>query len=359
MNDAVLDFLLRLLNTPSPTGLTEEAVSLIEREVQALGLETRRTRKGALYWSLPAAPSADLARHLALSAHTDTLGAMVKAILPDGRLRLTQLGGYDWATIEGAYVTVHGQGGVEVTGTVVNEMQSMHVWGAKLFELRRGADNLEVRLDERTFSAADTRALGIEVGDFVSFEPRATLTPAGYLKSRHLDNKASVAILLDLTRRLLARPAPINVSCWITTYEEVGHGAAPGFATPEFGAADELIALDMAAVGRGQTSSEHHVTLCVKDSSGPYDHALGNRLRAAARRAGIDLRVDIYPNYSSDASAAWRAGHDLPTALIGPGVDASHAYERTHTDALKASAALIEAYCQAEEDASEAGQAPG
>lgn len=340
MNPEISEFLLRLLGTPSPTGMTERAVTLIEAQVRSLGLETRRSRKGGLSWTLPGTDSG--AGHLALSAHADTLGAMVKMILPNGRLRLTQLGSYDWATIEGEYVTVHGQDGVSVTGTVVNDYQSLHVWGPQLRDLRRSADNLEVRLDAVTFSAADTRALGLEVGDFVSFDPRAVLTPAGYLKSRHLDNKASVAILLEITRQLLVAPAPMTVSCFITTYEEVGHGAAPGF-----GEASEVIALDMAAVGRGQASSEHHVTLCVKDSSGPYDHALSNRLRRAAQRGGVDLKVDIYPYYSSDASAAWGAGHDLPAALIGPGVDASHAYERTHLDALEASVALVLAYCRA------------
>ncbi|TSA88023.1 M42 family metallopeptidase [Deinococcus detaillensis] len=340
MSSELSDFLLQLLNTPSPTGMTEQAVSLIEAEVMALGVETCRSRKGGLSWTLPGTDSG--AGHLALSAHADTLGAMVKAVLPNGRLRLTQLGGYDWASIEGEYVTVHGQDGVSVTGTVVNDFQSFHVFAPQLRELRRSGDNLEVRLDAYTSSSQETRALGLEVGDFVSFEPRAVLTPAGYLKSRHIDNKASVAILLEVTRQLLKTPAPMTVGCFITTYEEVGHGAAPGF-----GEASEVIALDMAAVGRGQTSSEHHVTLCVKDSSGPYDHALGNRLRRAAQTAGIDLKVDIYPYYSSDASAAWGAGHDLPAALIGPGVDASHAYERTHLDALEATVALVLAYCHA------------
>ena len=342
-NAWMTDVLLRLLNTPSPTGFTEQAVSLIETELRKLGVQPRRSRKGALSWTVPG--MSPEARHLALSAHTDTLGAMVKAILPGGRLRLSQLGSYDWATIEGEYVTVHLQSGSTLSGTVVNEYQSLHVWGNTLRELRRDAENLELRLDalhdgQPLERAADTRALGVQVGDFVSFEPRAVLTPSGYLKSRHLDDKACVAILLDVTRQLLLRPAPMTVSGYVTTYEEVGHGAAPGF-----GDADELIALDMAAVGRGQQSSEHHATLCIKDSSGPYDFGLSTRLRTAAQRAGIELKTDIYPQYSSDASAAWRAGHDLPAALIGPGVDASHAYERTHLDALDACVKLLLTYC--------------
>jgi putative aminopeptidase FrvX len=339
----MINFLLRLLNTPSPTGFTENAVALIESELSTLGVQTRRTRKGALYWTLPGTDPQG--RHLAISAHTDTLGAMIRAILPDGRLRLTQLGGYDWTTIEGAYVTVHAQAGRTFTGTVVNDFQSGHIrQGGD--ELRRSGENLYVRLDERADRSHDVRALGLEVGDFVSFEPRAVLTPGGYLKSRHLDNKAGVAILLEITRQLIARPAPITVSGWITVHEEVGHGAAPGF-----GDADELIVLDMAVVAGGQTSDERQATLCVKDSSGPYDHALGNRLRAAARQAGVALNIDTYSRYSSDASAAWSAGHDLPAALIGPGVDASHAYERTHTEALHACVNILTSYCREPEAA--------
>nr|WP_293913763.1 M42 family metallopeptidase [Deinococcus sp.] len=339
----MVEFLLRLLNTPSPTGLTEGAVALIEAELSTLGVQARRTRKGALHWILPGTdPRAGHIgpKVLALSAHTDTLGAMIRAVLPDGRLRLTQLGGYDWTTIEGAYVTVHAQAGRSFTGTVVNDFQSGHIRQGGS-ELRRSGENLYVRLDELVGSGHDVRALGIEVGDFVSFEPRAVLTPSGYLKSRHLDNKAGVAILVELTRRLVAQPVAITVCGWITVHEEVGHGAAPGF-----GDASELIVLDMAVVAGGQTSDERQATLCVKDSSGPYDHALSNRLRAAAHRAGVPLNIDTYPRYSSDASAAWSAGHDLPAALIGPGVDASHAYERTHVDALHACVSILTSYCR-------------
>lgn len=333
------EVLLRLLGTPSPTGFTEDAVRLIESELAALGVAVERTRKGALRWQVRAR-RAD-AKHVTFSAHVDTLGAMVKDIKPNGRLALTQLGGYDWATVEGEYARVHLQSGATLSGTVVNVKQSTHVFGPELRELRRDDKTLELRLDEITRSAENTRALGVEVGDFVSWEPRAVLTESGYLKGRHLDNKAAVAIFLGVTKALLERAEPRHTaSFFISNYEEVGHGAATGVPANT----DELIAVDMAAIGPGQNSDEHCVTLCVKDSSGPYDHALGNRLRAAARRAGLDLRADIYPYYGSDASAAWRAGGDYPAALIGPGVDASHAYERTHLDALHATAALMLAY---------------
>jgi len=336
---ATVDLLLRLLNTPSPTGFTEGAVRLLEGELNALGVPHTRTKKGALTWEVAGTGEG----HTTFSGHVDTLGAMVKEIKENGRLRLAMLGGYDWATIEGEYVQVHPQGGATLTGTVVNTHQSTHVHGPALRELRREQSVMEVRLDARTASDAETRNLGIEVGDFVSLDPRAVLTDAGYLKSRHLDNKAAVAVFVGVTRALLETPPTRTTAFHVTTYEEVGHGAATGIPPHT----DELIAVDMAAVGEGQASSEHHVTLCVADSGGPYDHALGNRLRAAARRAGLDLKVDLYPYYASDGTAAWRAGGDYPVALIGPGVDASHAYERTHTEALEATARLMLAQVRA------------
>lgn len=265
---------------------------------------------------------------------------MVKGIKPGGRLLLSMLGGYDWATVEGEDVRVHTQSGRVITGTVVNIRQSTHVHGAALRDLKREAAVMEVRLDEQTTSAAETRSLGVGVGDFVSFDARPRVTAAGYIKSRHLDNKAAVAIFLAVTKTLVKNPPAKTVAFHVTTYEEVGHGAATGIPPHT----DELIAVDMAAVGEGQTSSEHGVTLCVADSGGPYDHALGNRLRAAAAAAGLDLRVDLYPYYASDGTAAWRAGGNYPVALIGPGVDASHSYERMHTDALRDTAALMLTY---------------
>lgn len=332
----IVDVLIRLLDTPSPTGFTAQGVALIEQELAKLGVKSERTKKGALTWEIPGTGQG----HVTFSGHVDTLGAMVKGIKANGRLWLHMLGGYDWATIEGEDVLVHTQEGRAISGTVVNIKQSTHVHGMALRELKREQMVMEVRLDELTRSASETLNLGIQVGDFVSFEAHPRFTPAGYIKSRHIDNKAAVAIFLEVTRQLLRKPAGKSAAFHITTYEEVGHGAATGIPAHT----DELIAVDMAAVGDGQTSSEHHVTLCVADSTGPYDHELGNRIRAAAARANVDLKVDIYPYYGSDGSAAWRAGGNYPVALIGPGVDASHAFERTHIDALEATTDLILSY---------------
>lgn len=336
--DYLSEVLLELLAIPSPAGFTERAVARVEDLLRDLGVASRRTPKGALLWTLPggAAPPR------AVASHIDTLGAMVKGVRKNGRLKLTNIGSYDWATVEGSECRIHTFAGATLTGTVVNIKQSSHVFGHALRELVRSDATLEVRLDAEVDSREGVRALGVGVGDFVSFDSRARLTPEGFIKGRHLDNKAAVAVTLCVTKALRAAgvaPAA-DTHLFVSNYEEVGHGAAAGIP----GEVEELLCVDMAAVGRGQTSSEYHVTLCVKDSSGPYDHAMNGRLRRLAERRGLELKIDVYPYYSSDATAAWRAGGAYRAALIGPGVDASHAYERTHRKALAATADLLLAY---------------
>lgn len=336
--DALVADLLRLLEIPSPTGFTEAAVAELERMVHELGVETRRTPKGALLWTLPGSggPTRSLACHI------DTLGAMVKEIKGSGRLKLTALGGYDWATVEGAECRLTTFEGRHLTGTVVNIKQSTHVHGPALRELKRDVDAMELRLDAEAWDDDAVRALGVAVGDPVAFLSQPRLTDTGFVKGRHLDNKASVAVCLALTRavaRAGMRP-PGDVHVFVSNYEEVGHGAAAGIPADT----EELLCLDMAAVGKGQSSREDAVTLCVKDSSGPYDAVMNRDLRNLAAREGIDLVVDIYPYYGSDASAAWSAGGTWRAALVGPGVDASHAFERTHRSALEATARLALAW---------------
>jgi len=204
---------------------------------------------------------------------------------------------------------------------------------------------MEVRLDARTESEFETRGLGIQVGDFVAFDPRVEVT-AGFVRSRHLDDKAGVAALVAAVKALsdaTLKPAQTTY-LHISNYEEVGHGAAAGI-PPEV---HELVAVDMAAVGEGQASDEFHATLCVKDTGGPYHHGLSTRLRELAEKHDIPYVVDIYPYYGSDSEAFWRAGGDVAAALIGPGVDASHNYERTHTEALVATTQWILAYLLSE-----------
>jgi putative aminopeptidase FrvX len=334
-----LNFLVNLLNTPSPTGYSDRAIELTEEALtQFPALETCHTRKGALVATW-AGDASDAPR--ALTAHVDTLGAMVKEIKPNGRLKLSRIGGFAWNTIEGEGCTVFASKGEPLRGTILLTKASSHVHGAQVNDLKRDEDNMEVRLDARTASVGDTRNLGVEVGDFVAFDPRVEVAN-GFVRSRHLDDKACVACLLAAVKAIHdtgSRPGQ-TTTFHISNYEEVGHGAASGF-PPDLA---ELVSVDMAAVGDGQASDEFHATLCVKDSGGPYHHGLSQRLRSLADQYTIPYKVDIYPYYGSDGEAFWRAGGDVAVALIGPGVDASHNYERTHQEALLATTQWIVAY---------------
>ncbi len=335
----LITFLKDLLNIPSPTGYTEQAISFTEQALQAFStLQLTRTRKGALVAVWPGQRT-DAPR--AMTAHIDTLGAMVKEIKSNGRLKLTKIGGYAWNTVEGEGCTVFTRVGNKVRGALLLTKASSHVYSAQVNELKREDDTMEVRLDARTTSADETRALGIAVGDFVAFDPRVEITN-GFVRSRHLDDKACVACILAAVKSLQeAGLQPMQTTTiLVSNYEEVGHGAATGLP----GDLTELLTVDMAAVGDGQTSDEFSTTLCVKDSGGPYHHGFSQRLRYLAEQHKIPYKVDIYPYYGSDGEAYWRAGGDVAVALIGPGVDASHNYERTHIEALEATTRWLLAY---------------
>jgi putative aminopeptidase FrvX len=331
--DAMIDFLVELLNTPSPTGFTEKAIDLCAEVLAEIpGIEQTRTQKGALVATLPGQSDQGWR---ALTAHVDTLGAMVKEIKANGRLKLTKLGGFAWNTVEGEGVNVFASNGEMVRGTILLSKASSHVHGQDVTKTERSDDAMEVRLDVRTTSAAETVELGIEVGDFVAFDPRVEVTN-GFVRSRHLDDKACVASMIFAVKALVdAGLTPKKTTVLhISNYEEVGHGAAAGIPAQ----VTELVSVDMAAVGDGQTSDEFHATLCVKDSGGPYHYGLNQRMRQLAKKYEIPHKIDIYPYYGSDGEAFWRAGGDVAVSLIGPGVDASHNYERTHTEALLATA---------------------
>jgi putative aminopeptidase FrvX len=335
----LLDFLAKILNTPSPTGLAEPAVALTEETLKSFkGLKQSRTRKGALVatWN---GERDDGPR--AITAHADTLGGMVKEVKSNGRLKLSQIGGYEWNTIEGEGCTVLTRSGRQVRGSILLTKASSHVFGKEIEDIKRSADTLEVRLDARTRSEKETLDLGIGVGDFVAFDPRVEIN-AGFVRSRHLDDKACVACLVAAVKALTeASLKPTRtITLLISNYEEVGHGASAGIPAD----VEELLVVDMAAIGEGQNSDEFHSSLCVKDSGGPYHHGLSERLRKLAEKHAIPYKVDIYPHYGSDGEAFWAAGGDVAVALIGPGVDASHSYERTHTEALVATTKWVMAY---------------
>jgi putative aminopeptidase FrvX len=337
----MLDVTAELCRIPSPTGFTKAAVDRAAEWLTAEGLTVSRTVKGSLVAAFRGNDGRTGGGRL-LSAHVDTLGAVVKEIKPSGRLRLSRIGGYDWSTIEGEYCTVHTLASGTLTGTILTTKSSTHIFGQALADLKRDEKTIEVRLDIDGASADATRAAGVTVGDFVSLDPRTTATENGYIKSRHLDDKACVAILVGVARALkqrepdLTRPAYLYVS----TYEEVGHGTSAG--VPD--GVTEVIAVDMAAVGEGQTSDERAVTICMKDGSGPYDYELSKELIGLAKQNELDYRVDVYSYYASDVSQALRAGYDIRGALVGPGVDGSHSYERLHQRSLEESAKLLVAY---------------
>ncbi|HKL41376.1 MAG TPA: M42 family metallopeptidase [Clostridia bacterium] len=322
----IKDVLEDLLLTPSPSGYSFDIMKKIKKYSQSLGIDYIDTQKGCGILTI----NGESDYTVGLSAHVDTLGAMVRSINSSGTLRFTTIGGYTMHSIEGEYCKIHTRNGKTYTGTILSNHTSVHVFDdAKKQE--RKESNMEVRIDAQVESKEDVESLGISVGDFISFDPRSQFLENGFIKSRHLDDKAGVAILLAYAKYIVdnnIKPKN-NINIFISTYEEVGHGSSY---IPK--AIDELIAVDMGAMGDDLSCKENQVSICAKDSSGPYDYHMVNRLIALAKENAIDYAVDIYPNYGSDASAALHAGHNIKCALIGPGVHASHSMERTHIDGL-------------------------
>lgn len=333
----MVDFLVNLVKIPSPTGYSEEAINYVHGVLGDLRLDTRLNNKGALVASWKGKASN---RPRAMTAHVDTLGAMVKEIDETGRLFLTKIGGVSWTSVETEGCTVITAEGKKIRGAIMPRRASVHIHHTQgVDNQKRDDENMWVRLDARTSSAEETRALGIEVGDFVAFDPRVEVTDTGFIRSRHLDDKAGIACIAGAVKALLdaGKQPSQRVTVLISNYEEVGHGASTGIPDD----VRELLTVDLAAVGMGQNSDEFSVGICVKDSGGPYHIDMRRKLVSLAAGAGIPYKLDIYPYYGSDGEAAWRAGADTMVGLIGPGVEASHSYERTHKDSLVATAQLI------------------
>lgn len=338
---SMIEFLTGLLNTPSPTGYHAEAIAYTQKAFKALkvpGLKLSTTTKGALLGILEG--QASNARR-GVTAHLDTLGLMVREVKANGRLKTSPLGGIVWATVEMEGVTVRAADDRRYRGTMLSVNPSSHV-NRDIYRSERTADNMEIRLDVKTSSAAETRALGIEVGDFIFVDPRVEVGEAGFIRSRFLDDKAAVAAIYGALRAMKEaglKPAQ-DTAFLIANYEEVGHGGSSGW---PFELA-ELLALDMGAIGESQNSDEFSVSICIKDGGGPYHFDMNNRLRRLASAHNIPYKTDIYVYYSSDGTAYWRAGGDAKVGLIGPGVDASHSYERTHQASLMHTAHLLARY---------------
>lgn len=335
--DYILSILKKLLDTPSPSGFTAKVMNIVAEEAAALDIPLTWNEKGGVILTVG---GLDPSRTIGISAHVDTLGAMVRSIKSNGTLRLTSVGGFTMHSIENEYCEIHTRSGNTYTGTILTSHPSVHVY-PDARDYKRLEENMEVRIDEMVSTKDEVLKLGISVGDFISFDARAVITPSGYIKSRHLDDKASVAALLGLLESMKREGwKPLhNLTFLISNYEEVGHGASWIPADIQ-----EMIAVDMGAMGDDLSCKETDVSICAKDSSGPYDYVMTGSLIQLAEALAVPYAVDIYPQYGSDASAALKGGSNIRAALIGPVVHASHSMERTHKQAILNTAKLLAAY---------------
>jgi len=338
MNQTI-EYIKELTAIASPTGFTREITNYLVETLEKLGYQPVRTAKGGVNVTIKG-KNDEQQRYV--TAHVDTLGAIVRAVKPDGRLKMDRIGGYPWNMIEGENCTVHvASTGKTVSGTILIHQTSCHVY-KDAGTAERTQDNMEVRLDAKVTNEAETRALGIEVGDFVSFDPRFIITPTGFIKSRFLDDKVSAAILLTLLKKYKSEgiTLPVTTHFMFSCIEETGTGANSSI--PE--KAVEFLAVDMGAMGDDQQTDEYTVSVCVKDGSGPYNFDFRQHLVSLCKEKNIPFKLDIYPYYGSDASAAMRAGAEVKHALLGAGIESSHSYERTHLDSVEATQQLVDAY---------------
>ncbi len=329
----IISLLHDLLDIYSPTGYTYEVLKYIEKLLTKNGISCYYTNKGALIASNHKKP------HLAVAAHIDTLGLMVRNINIDGTLGFTKVGGPMLQAFEGNSVKIFSDEKT-YTGSLILNNPAVHV-NKKAEQEERTEENMHIRVDAEVYTAKDTKKLGILPGDFVAFESGFEYTETGFVKSHFLDDKAGAAAIIDSILKLGAEKLKkIPVMFFFSNYEEVGHGACAGI--PD--SVKELLVVDMGVVGKNVTGRETCVSICAKDSSGPYDFLFRKRLTELAKKNKIPYKIDIFPHYGSDGSAALKAGHDIRVGLIGPGVSASHGNERTHLKGIEASRDLLLAY---------------
>ena len=324
--------------THSPSGYAIDINKVLTKKLDELGYtDYRITNKGSVEIFIE---GEDTSKNVGIAAHDDTLGLMVRSIASNGYLKVTNIGGPIIPTLDGEYCKVYTRDGRSYTGTILSTSPACHVYsdsGTK----PRNVDTIEVRLDEEVHNAKDVEALGINNGDYVCYDPKTVITPSGFLKSRFIDDKASVCIILSVLEYLKRNnlKPKYNTYAYFTNYEEVGHGAASIRRD-----LSEFLAVDMGCVGLDLAGNEYACSICAKDSSGPYDYELTSRLISYAKENNVSHTVDIFPYYGSDASAAVRAGVDCKAALIGTGVCASHGMERTHLKGVKATMELLALY---------------
>jgi putative aminopeptidase FrvX len=333
----VLKFAKEILSIPSPSGYTKDVIEFVKKEANQMGFESKMTKKGNLIIEVPGKTKSVLG----LSSHVDTLGAMVRSINSKGEIKFTTIGGPIWPTLDGEYCYIRTRKGKTYTGTFLSTSPSAHVFkdsGTKT----RNPDNMVIRIDEVVYKKDDVQKLGIAPGDYVFIDPKTVITESGFIKSRFLDDKISVSILFGLLKAIKENNIvpKKTLKLIISTYEEVGHGASY---IPDV---DELIAVDMGCIGDDLSCTEEMVSICCKDSSGPYDYKIVSDLVAISEQAKLGFATDIYPYYGSDVSAAYRGGQDFRGGLIGPGVHASHGMERTHKNALENTLKLLLGYIE-------------
>ena len=328
-----VELIRTLVEIPSPSGYTKNILDHIEGLLSKEKYLCQQTNKGALLISLSEEPE------VIISGHVDTLGAMVKYFNDDGTLEITQIGGWPPNSFEGEHVSILTQKDQIFRGTFLINNPAAHV-NREVSKSERKMEKMHIRVDALTSTKKETQMLGIEIGDFVFFDPRFEYTDTGFVKSRFLDDKACAAIMLDILLNHHDEIKDYSVGFFFSNYEEVGHGGAAGI--PK--SAKKLLVADMGVVGEKVEGRETAVSICAKDSGGPYDYEMRRELVHLARENGLPYQVDIFPYYGSDGGAALAAGRDLQVGLIGPGVSSSHGVERTHIDGIQAAKNLILAY---------------
>lgn len=339
--DYMTDLMVRLLETPSPTGRTDDVMKLLGEEVEKLGLPVHLTRRGVMHATLQGS-TADA--HRVVVVHADTIGAMVRDIKPSGRLQVVPVGTWAARFAEGARVRIFtDEPGNYLTGTILPLKSSGHAFNLEVDTQPVAWDNVEVRIDERVETEADVRAMGVQVGDFVAVESLPRVSPSGFVNARHLDDKAGIAAAMAGFKAMMdsGLPVPVTTSLVCTVAEEVGLGATN--LGPQVA---ECVSIDAAVVAPGQHSREDIVNVAMHDQSGPFDYHLTRRMTAMCAHLGIPHTRDIFTYYRSDIAAALEAGAEMRAALIGFGTDASHGWERTHVDGVRRVAELIAGYLQ-------------
>jgi peptidase M42 family hydrolase len=336
--DYLADALEEMLSIPSPTSYTDNIVRRCAQELDRLGVPFEVTRRGAIRAVLRGKKRRP-AR--AIAAHLDTLGAQVKEVKGNGRLAVVPIGNWSARFAEGARCTIFTEQG-SYRGTILPLKASGHTYGDEVDEQPCGWAHVEVRVDARSSSADEANKLGIDVGDIISIDPQPEFLENGFICSRHLDDKAGVAVMLAALRALIPvqNKLPVDVYFLFTIEEEVGVGAS-NILTEDVAS---LIAVDNGTSAPGQNSAEFGVTIAMADHNGPFDYHLTRQLAKLCVDNEIFHQRDVFRHYRSDVASAVEAGHDVRTALICFGVDASHGWERIHIHALRSLAELITAY---------------